>query len=141
MKLLMAVKRDQKGLTFMEVVIAMMIAAIMLVGFLQTCNSSALMLRNIKYRVSAINLAQAEIEDVKALGYDGAVIGVTITNVLIDEGATAAGGDDVTGTVTTTITNTTSGPDNGRKIVAQITWNVLGMVMQETLETVVYSYL
>jgi len=127
----------------MEIVIAMMIAAIMLVGFLQTCNSSALMLRNIKYRVSAINIAQAEIEDVKALGYDGIVMAnfPSITNVIIDEGPTAAGGDDVTGTVTTTVANTTSGPDNGRKIVTGITWNVLGMTMQETLETVVYSYL
>ncbi|MBL7068974.1 MAG: hypothetical protein ISS34_03880 [Candidatus Omnitrophica bacterium] len=135
----------KKGLTFAETVIAILIAAILLVGFLQACTSSALLLRNIKYRVRAVNIAQAEIEDVTALGYSGIDMseftGGKQVNVIIDEGVTAASGDDVIGLMTTTVEDATSGPDNGRKIVVGISWSMLGQARSELLETVIYDYL
>lgn len=143
MKDLISLSKEKKGLTFMETVVAMMIAAIMLVGFLQVCNSSALMLRNIKYRVRAINIAQAEIEDVSSLGYEGINMALfpRTVDIIIDAGPTQAANDDVRGQMTTTVRNATLGPDYGRKIIVDVSWGILGEIRQDILETVVYSHL
>ena len=140
MKKIIYLKKNKRGLTLIETMVAMIIAALILLGFLQLCSTSMVMVKNIRYRLSAINIARAGIEDVRAPGHGGIIIGTTNVPVIIDEGSTAAAGDDIAGTMTTTARNTTSGPSNGCKIIVQVTWSVSGMAMQETLETVVYAY-
>ena len=148
MKKISYLKTNRRGLTLIETVVAMIIAALILLGFLQLCSTSMVMVKNIRYRLSAINIARAEIEDIRALGYGG--IDPTADRykapwptVIIDEGATAAAGDDITGPRKSYVKNTNLGPLSGRngwKIIVQVEWTVSGTTMQEVLETVVYAY-
>ncbi len=130
----------KKGITLVETLIAMVITAIMLVGFLQACTASAYMLKNIKYRLRAVNIAQDEIESVKAGGFAAVVVGDQAwLNVLIDEGPTAAPGDDIIGQMRRRIRNVAGGPTNGVTITIEVAWNMLGQARQETVETVFYD--
>lgn len=121
----------------------MLMAAIMLVGFLQVCNSAALMLQNIKYRMKAVNIAQAELEDLRALGWANIDVSeytpYKSTNVTIDDGLTAAPEDDIAGEMRTVIKEATSGPANGLKIVITVSWNILDRPRNEILEAVIYD--
>lgn len=133
--------KDKNGLTLVETVIAMVIAAVILLGFLQICSSYILALRIVKYRARAIAIAQAEIEDIKALGHEGIDVAdfPTQVNVIIDEGLTTSFADDVLGVMTTDVNNVTSAPLNGRKIVIQVAWSIYGQDKQEVLEGLIYS--
>lgn len=136
--------KGKKGLTLVETVIAMMIAAITLVGFLQVCNTSAIMLQNIKYRMRAVNIAQAELEDLMSLGYDGINMGAFSpyrrTYVVIDEGLTVSTGDDIIGEMRTRVSEVIRPPFMGRKIFVEVMWELLGEPKSEILETLVYSH-
>ena len=133
-----------KGLTLIETVVAMVIATITFVGFLQVCNTAALMLRNIKYRMRAINIAQAEIEDLKALGCDGidtsAFTPYRRTYVVIDERLTTSSDDDIIGEMRTRVRNVLKPPLNGKKIVVEVMWELLGESKSDLLETLIYSH-
>lgn len=139
-----AVKK-RSGLTLVESVIAMFVAAILVVGFLQACSSGALMLKNLRCRVRAINIAQAEIEDIKARGNEGIDVAIYTpflsTPVVIDEGVTVGPIDDIAGEMRTTAMDVVSGPTNGKKIVVEVLWNFMGEAKSELLETVIYSRL
>ena len=136
--------RKKKGLTLVETVIAMVIAAITLVGFLQVCNTSALMLQNIKYRMRAVNIAQAELEELMALGYDGIDIAAFSsfrrTFVVIDEGLTDSADDDIIGEMRTRANEVIRPPFMGRKIFVEVSWELLGEPKSEILETLVYTH-
>lgn len=136
--------KKERGFTLVETVIAMLIATILLAGFLQVCSSSAWLLLSAKYRTRAINIAQAEIEDLKSLGYDGIDV-ATFTpyralNIIIDEGPTSSSSDDVIGEMRTTVRNVVNPPYDGKKIAVEVRWNMWGQLKQDILETVVYSY-
>jgi len=143
MKFYISIKKE-KGFTLVETVIAMLIATIILAGFLQVCNSSAWLLLSTKYRTRAINIAQAEIEDLKALTYDGIdVVAFTpyrADNIIIDEGPTSSPSDDVIGEMRTTVRNVINPPYDGKKIAVEVRWNMWGQPKQDILETVVYSH-
>jgi len=132
--------KNRRGFTLVEAVAAIMIVVIVLLVFLELCSLSMITVKKIRHKLCAINIARAEIEDVRALGYGGMTVGTTDTNVTIDEGLITDSSDDITGTITTIIKNTTSGPSNGRKVIVQIAWTASGTAMQETLETVVYTH-
>lgn len=135
----------RKGVTLIDVVVAMFIAAIMLVGFLQVCNSAAYMLKNMKYRVSAINWAREWVEDeIETRTYAQIVTAMannqfTQEAVEIDEGPTSAVGDEIQGIITPTLTQVGGAPTRGVKVMVQVAWNMLGQARQEIIETVVYD--
>lgn len=133
---------NKKGLTLVETLIAMSIAAAIMLGFFQLCSTFMIMVKNSRYRVSAINVARAEVEDVRANGYAGIAMADFPRNsaIIIDDGTDPGAADDLTGTMTTSVKNTTSGPISGRKIIVQVSWVTSNTNMQETLETVVYAH-
>lgn len=132
--------RGKKGVSLLEIVIAAAITAAVLVVFLRACTLNSYMLKSLKYRIGAINIARDEMEGVKALGYDNVELGTTTTNnVIID--------DDITGTIKTKVTEAPIGvpadPDNPircKKVVVRVDWQMLGRNRQELLETVLYSH-
>lgn len=134
---------NKKGFSLVEVLAAMIIAAIMLVGILQICTSSYLTLQDLKFRSSATNIAMAQIEDVKAFDYETIPIATynpsEVVNVLIDEGNTVGAGDDTIGVMTTMVRDATVPPNQGRKIIVQVSWNFSGQAKNETMEAFVYS--
>ena len=133
---------NKKGLTLIETLIAMSIAAAIMLGFFQLCSTFMVMVKNSRYRVSAINIARAEIEDVRANGYAGITMADFPKNsaIIIDEGTDSGAGDDMAGVMTTTVKDTTNGPISGRKIIVELTWVTSNTNMQETLETVIYAH-
>ncbi len=142
MKPILFIKED-KGVTLIETIIAILLAAMTFVGFLQACNISAQMLENMKYRMSAVNIAQAQIEYLKAQGYDNIKVSsytpFKSTNVTIDYGPTTAPEDDVIGEMRTKVRRATLAPTNGKKIVVEVIWPILGESKSEVLETVIYD--
>ena len=134
--------RDNRGITLMENVIGLVIAGIVFAGFLQVCNISSIMLQNVKFRVRAVNIAQAELEGIKSRHYESIVVSdytpYKSVNVVIDEGPTSDSGDDVMGEMRTVVRNAVNPPTSGKKIYVQVTWTLFGSVRQETAETVVY---
>jgi len=135
---------NRKGFSLVEVLAAMIIAAIMLVGILQICTSSYLTLQDLKFRSSAANIAMAQIEDIRAFGYEDIVMATytpsEIVNVLIDEGGTIGAGDDTIGVMTTMVKEATVPPNFGRKIIVQVSWNFSGQAKNEIMEGFVYSH-
>jgi len=87
----------------------------------------------------AINLAQAEIENLKNTAYEG----ITLANypltqvVAIDTGETAGVNDDLYGTMVTNISTISE----GYKIIVDISWNDYYGAMSEILESTITSYL
>jgi len=116
----------------------------MLVGFLQVCTTSALNLKNLRFRVNAVNIAQAELEEIVALGSDG-IDAVVLTpyvlsaNVVIDEGPTGLPGDDLLGHMRLHIQEVAAAPLKGKKIWVTVTWNFMGSARTEMLQTAIYS--
>ncbi len=133
--------KNNKGVTLIEAVIAILIAAITLTGFLQVCSMSAFILQSIKYRMRAVNIAQAEIEDLKAETYSDIVSGVYQTDIIIDEGPSSSSDDDIVGQLQTTIKNVTNAPLQGKKVIIEVSWELLGESKRDILETVIYSHL
>lgn len=133
----------KNGFTLIETIIAVLIAGSTFIGFLLVCNMSSIMLKDIKSRVRAINIIQAELEGIKALNYDEIDVAnftpYKAVNVIIDYGPTSSPDDDLIGEMRTTIRNAANPPLEGKKIVAEITWQTLGEGKQEIMETVVYS--
>lgn len=143
MEKIIKLKGNIKGLTLVETVIAIIIAAITLVGFLQVCNTASLMMTNIKYRMRAVNIAQAELEDLMASGYSNIDTALYTpykkTYVIIDEGLSASSSDDIIGEMRTTAREVTSSPNNGKTIAVLVIWDVLGEHKREIIETLIYS--
>jgi len=135
--------KNQRGVTLMENVIAVLVTAVVFGGFLQICHFSALMLANVKFRMAAVNIAQAEIEGLKGLDFNEISVAdftpYQSTNVILDDGPTTGGEDDVIGEMRTTVKNTVTAPTNGLKIVVEVLWTVFGENKQEIVETVIYS--
>jgi len=131
--------KNKKGLTLVDTVIAMIIAAIILIGFLQICNSSMLALKNVKYRLQAMNIARAEMEAVMSDGYEPNANDDNTVSIIIDEGQSASPDDDVLGEMRTIVQEVSSSPNRGNKIVIEITWAMRGQPRSEILETVVYN--
>lgn len=129
------------GFTLIEAAIAILVVGIVLVGALQVCNSSALILKVLKHKLRALNIAQAEIEEIKGLGYDGISLAdytpYKTTYVIIDEGATPSPDDDITGTMKTSVKDIQL---TGYKIVVEMTWNAFDKAQKDVLETILYSY-
>ncbi|MBN1871107.1 MAG: prepilin-type N-terminal cleavage/methylation domain-containing protein [Candidatus Omnitrophica bacterium] len=134
--------KRHKGITLIENVIGLLIAAIVFAGFLQVCNISSMMLQNIKFRVRAVNIAQAELEDIKSQNYDNIIISdytpYKSTNVIIDGGPTSGSGDDVIGEMRTVVRNAINPPTSGKKVFVSVSWTLFGVVKRETAETIIY---
>jgi len=135
----------KKGFTLVEGMIAAVIAGIVLTTFLYAVSSARIMLKNLNYRLRAINIAQAEIEDVKAQGNEGIDMGdydpFRRQRVIIDEGPTRRANDDVHAVMRTFVTEVEDPPLNGKKIVVEIRWEFMGRARMELMETVVYSFI
>jgi hypothetical protein len=136
-------RKKESGLTLVECVIAIIIGTILLVGFLQVCTTSALNLKNLRFRVNAVNIAQAELEDIISLGSEGIdeddYTPFLSTPVVIDEGPTDLHGDDIIGDMRTYVREVTVAPLKGKKIWVTVTWNFMGSSRSELLQTVIYS--
>ena len=133
---------NKKGVTLVENVIGLVIVGIVFASFLQVCNISSILLQNVKFRIRAINIAQAELEEIKSMNYDSVVISdytpYKSAGVIIDEGPASGSGDDITGVMRTIVKTATNPPTTGKKIYVRVFWTLLGSVREEIAETVIY---
>lgn len=128
-----------KGITLIEVIVSMFIAAFMLVGILRLHTLGRIQSEIARHKVMAVNLAQAEIEDLKNSSYEGIVLSnyPTTQTVRIDTGETSASTDDINGTMITNISTI----NEGYKIIVSISWNDYYGTMTEILESTITSYI
>jgi len=128
-----------RGLTLIEVIVSIFIVSFMLVGMVRLYSLGRIQSVIARHKVMAINLAQAEIENLKNTAYEG----ITLANypltqvVAIDTGETAGVNDDLYGTMVTNISTISE----GYKIIVDISWNDYYGAMSEILESTITSYL
>ena len=132
-------KSYPKGISILEVVVSIMIVSFVLVGMLHLYSLGAIQANLARHKVMAINIAQAEIESLINVSYEGINFGsypVTKT-VKIDTGKTGSTGDDINGTMVTTIVTTSE----GYKVTITVSWNDYYGAMNEVAESTIASYL
>lgn len=131
--------RKTKGITLLENVLALVITVMVITGLIQLFLLMPMHTRIANHRVSAVNLAQAKIEELKALGYNGIVTSaytppvddaVIIDSIDLDDPA-----DDLYGVRTTAVTDIT----DGKKIVVIVTWVEFSKNLSETAEEIIYK--
>jgi prepilin-type N-terminal cleavage/methylation domain-containing protein len=128
-----------RGLTLIEVMVSIFIVAFMLVGMVRLYSLGSIQLEIIRHKMMAVNLAQAEIENLREVSYEG----ITLSNypltqtVKIDTGRTSAVNDDINGTMVTQI----SSISEGYKVIVSVSWNDYYGAINEVLESTVTSYL
>ena len=99
----------QKGVGLAEAIVAVAITAIAITGLLSALSTGSLAVRRIDRRVTAENLARAQLEDTKSQPYIIAPASYAIISPLPDgysitaEGSALAGGDDDIQKVTVTV--------------------------------------
>lgn len=128
-----------KGITLIEAIVSIFIVAFMLVGMMRLYSLGNIQTELARHKVMAINLAQAEIENLKNVSYEGIVLSnypLTQT-VKIDTGETSATTDDIDGTMVTQILTITQ----GYKAIITVSWNDYYGGITEVLESTITSYL
>jgi len=128
-----------KGITLIEVIVSIFIVAFMLVGMLRLYSLGNIKTAISRHEVMAVNLAQAEIENIRNTSYENIVLSnypLTQT-VKIDTGENAGVADDINGTMVTQISAITE----GYKIIVNVSWNDYHGAVSEVLESTITSYL
>jgi len=134
----------KKGVTLAENVIGLLIITLAFGGFLQVCNISNMMLLSAKCRVSAINIAQDELErrsneDYESLDASAYTDYKSYPNIVIDSGPTSGSGDDITGEMRTYVRAYTEPltSKKGKLIYVRVLWTQSGQSKEESAETVI----
>jgi prepilin-type N-terminal cleavage/methylation domain-containing protein len=128
-----------RGLTLIEVMVSIFIVAFILVGMMRLYSLGSIQLEIARHKMMAINLAQAEIENLRNSSYEG----ITLSNypitqtVKIDTGRTSSINDDINGAMVTDI----SPISEGYKIVVSVSWTDYYGAMGEVLESTLTSYI
>lgn len=132
-------KSYSKGLTIFEVVVSIVIVGFIVVGMLQLYSSGAIQSSIVRHKLMAANLAQAEIESLINVSYEGInIINYPMSKtVKIDTGKTSNTADDINGTMITSISNVSE----GYKIIVTVSWNDYYGAMNEVMTSTVTSYL
>ncbi len=129
----------KKGMTLLENVLALVITAMVITGLIQLFLLMPMHTRIANHRVSAVNLAQSKIEELKALGYNGVVTSAYTPPVddavIIDSVNLEDPSDDLYGIRTTAVTNIT----DGKKIVVAVAWSEFNKNLSETAEAIIYK--
>lgn len=129
----------KKGITLLENVLALMITTIVIAGLIQLFIIMPMHTRIANHRVSAINLAQAKIEQLKAVGYDGIIVAsynppeeeaVIVDSLKLDDPS-----DNLAGIRSTFASDIT----DGKKIVVTVTWSEFDKNLSETAEVIMYK--
>ena len=128
----------KRGLTLIEVIVSIFIVAFMLIGMMRLYSMGKIQLEIARHKTMAVNLAQAEMERLRNLTYEGIdLTSYPLTQtVKIDTGETTAATDDLNGTMITTISNIAE----GYKIVITIFWTDYYGLIDEVLESTITSY-
>ncbi len=131
--------RAKSGLTLIEIIVSIFIVAFMVVGMLRLYSLGRIQSLISRHKIMAINLAQAEIENLKNTGYEDIILSnyPLTQNVIIDTGETASVADDLNGTMITLV----SVVDQGYKAIVTVSWNDYYGVINEILESTIISYL
>ncbi len=133
------VKGCSRGVTLIEVIISIFIVAFMLVGMIRFYSLGNIQTTIARHKMMAMNLAQAEIENLKNTTYEGIVLSnYPLTQIVkIDTGETSGTSDDVDGVMVTEI----SAINQGCKVIVNISWNDYYGTISEILESAITSYL
>lgn len=126
-----------KGLTLIEVVVSIFIIAGILIGMIALFSLGSIQSAIARHKISAINIAQAKLEELKEAGYSSIIPGSfpTQESVRIDSGKTDRASDDLNGIMRTEVSTITE----GYKIVVTINWTDYYGEMSEVLETTIAS--
>lgn len=133
----------KRGLTLIEVVVSIFIVAFMLVGMMRLYSLGSIQSEIVRHKMMAINLAQAEIENMREIGFQAiqnAIIAGTYPlnqPVTIDPGQTAAVVDDLNGVMRTDVDDNLP---EGYRIMVRVTWDDYYGQIEEVLESTVVSY-
>lgn len=130
--------RVEKGFTLIEVFVAVFIASIVLIGITRLYCLGSIQSTVVRHKMMALCLAQAEIENLKNMGYEGIkASNYPLTQVVkIDTGRNDSALDDINGTMITNIINGTE----GYKAIATVTWNDYHGTISEVMESLIVSY-
>jgi len=137
----MNTKRPHKkrGITLLENVLALVITTMVITGLIQLFILMPMHSKIANHRVSAVNLAQSKIEELKALGYNGVVTSAYTPPVedpvIIDSVNLENPSDDLYGIRATAVTDIT----DGKKIVATVSWSEFNKALNETAEMIIYK--
>lgn len=114
-------KLSQRGLTLVEAMFAIFIAAVVLSGVLRVALSGAQLVYGAKHKARALAMAEARMEVLRAETYDDLAAGNLDGDeaVVIDGYDTANAVDDLAGVRSTN----TEPADGGVKIAVAVTWN------------------
>ncbi|MBU1853488.1 MAG: prepilin-type N-terminal cleavage/methylation domain-containing protein [Candidatus Omnitrophica bacterium] len=136
-------KINKRGITLIEVLVSIFIVSFMLVGMMRLYALGQIQSVITKHKIMAINLAQAEIENLKNTGYE-AITPLLSTSppiypltqtVIIDTGEIAATTDDINGAMVTDI----SSISEGYKVIVTVSWTDYYGVITEVLESIIAS--
>lgn len=114
---------NSKGTTLVEILVSVFLLAMVLLGLIRLYYMSAYQINLARHKTMAVNLAQATLEDLISTGYAGIVTASypSTSTVTIDPGKTDLTTDDLSGTMTTTLSNLNV--NEGYKFIITITWN------------------
>lgn len=132
-------KPVNRGISLIEVIVSIFIVAFMLVGMMRLYPLGSIQAGIARHKVMAINLAQAEIENLKDTTYENiplAAYPLTQT-VKIDTGKTGGSSDDINGVMITQVSAITE----GYKIIVTVSWNDYHGAISEVLESTITPYL
>lgn len=127
--------RNKKGITLIEVIGSITIIAYCLVGLLALYTVGMVRNKIALHKTNAIFLAQAKLEDLKALSYNSIDLNdyPTVDVVKIDRGASASDNDDLEAYRTTQVVT----DPIGIKIIVTISWADYHSIINEVLETTI----
>lgn len=127
--------KTQQGMTLIEVVVSIFIIASILIGMIALFSLGAIQSTLTRHKISAINIAQARLEELKEAGYKSINPGIfpTQEGVTIDKGRTDSSSDDLNGIMRTGVSTITE----GYKIIVTVSWVDYYGQISEVLETVI----
>jgi prepilin-type N-terminal cleavage/methylation domain-containing protein len=130
--------RYNKGFTLIEVFVAVAIASTVLIGITRLYCLGGIQSTVVKHKMMALSLAQAEIENLKNMEYEGIMTSnYPLTQVVkIDTGRNTSTTDDLDGTMVTRIVNGTE----GYKAIVTVMWNDYYGTINEVMEVLIVSY-
>lgn len=132
--------RSKKGITLLENILALLITVLLISGLTQLFLLGPTQTKIANHRVSSLNLAQAKIEQLISLGYNGVVTAsynpAQQEAVTIDTADPNNALDDLSGIRETAVTGIT----NGKKIVVIVSWAEFNQQFSETAEKVIYKF-
>ena len=114
---------NNRGITLLENLVSVFIISLSLLAIIKVYFFANYQINMSRHRVTAVNLAQATLENIIDAGYDSVIVGnYPISQaVVIDPGKTDAAGDDINGTMQTVLTNFNF--DQGYKFTVTMAWN------------------